>query len=128
MDFSTLDTWIATGEALQITPSLKNLFQRLPRATFYNMYGPCETQTATIFELDREVERWPTHPSIGRPMRYVYGYLLDGGLEPVPAGVEGELYVGGRCVARGYLRRPDQTAEKFMPDPFSPIWTLEYVM
>ncbi|HEX8559632.1 MAG TPA: amino acid adenylation domain-containing protein, partial [Pyrinomonadaceae bacterium] len=87
-----------------------------PLAEFYNLYGPTEcTVNVTACSLREN----PDAPTLGRPIANVRAYILDAALRPAPAGVEGELYVGGAGVARGYLRRPALTAERFLPDPFS---------
>ncbi len=87
----------------------------LPRCeTLWNMYGPTET---TIWSTIWKVE--PKGPiSIGRPIANTEIYLLDAQLQPVPVGVPGELYIGGHGLARGYLDRPELSAEKFVPHPF----------
>ncbi|MEW6367291.1 MAG: non-ribosomal peptide synthase/polyketide synthase [Acidobacteriota bacterium] len=82
----------------------------------WNMYGP--TETTVWSSIERCTDRKAT---IGRPVANTAMYILDASLHPVPAGVFGELYIGGDGVARGYLNRPELTAEKFMPDQFSGI-------
>jgi amino acid adenylation domain-containing protein len=104
-------TAVCGGEALPTTLA-EQLTGRVRR--LYNMYGPTE---ATIWATMAEVE--PGAPiTIGRPLPGVTARLLDRDLRPVPAGVPGELHLGGVCLARDYLGRPEITAEKFVPDPF----------
>jgi acyl-coenzyme A synthetase/AMP-(fatty) acid ligase/acyl carrier protein len=79
-----------------------------------NLYGPTET---TIFSLSQRVERGETKPLIGRPLSNTEVYLLDAALRPVPLGARGEVFLGGDGVSMGYWRRPDLTAERFLPDP-----------
>lgn len=81
----------------------------------YDQYGPTETTTTATCALRR-----PEEPgSIGRPIANTQVYLLNDRLEPVALGAAGELYIGGAGVGRGYLNRPELTAEKFIPNPFS---------
>ncbi|HKV07841.1 MAG TPA: amino acid adenylation domain-containing protein, partial [Thermoanaerobaculia bacterium] len=89
----------------------------LPRvASLWNFYGPTET---TIWSSVHRVMEAEGAIPIGLPVANTAIHLLDRRLEPVPLGVAGELYIGGAGVSRGYLRRPDLTAERFVPDPFS---------
>jgi thioesterase domain-containing protein/acyl carrier protein len=85
-----------------------------PGRRFFNAYGPTE---ATVLATLGAVAGDGSRPSIGRPLAGTYVRLLDGGMEPVPAGVAGELYLGGPGLARGYLGHPELTAERFVPDP-----------
>ncbi|HEX8274758.1 MAG TPA: amino acid adenylation domain-containing protein [Longimicrobiaceae bacterium] len=90
------------------------------RVRLVNSYGPTEaTVVATLTDVAAPDAAAPTAPvSIGRPVANARAYLLDGAMRPVPLGARGELYLGGAGVARGYLGRPDLTAERFLPDPF----------
>jgi amino acid adenylation domain-containing protein len=83
----------------------------------YNLYGPSEDTTYSTYAL---IERGETSaPSIGKPISNTQAYVLDSHGEHLPVGVAGELYLGGEGLARGYLKRPELTAERFVPDPFS---------
>jgi amino acid adenylation domain-containing protein len=110
---------ITAGEPLQITPKIAALFDALPECTLHNHYGPTETHVVTALTLSGPPQRWPARPAIGRPIANTRIYLLDDAREPVPIGVLGELYIGGDCLARGYLHGDDLTREKFVSDPFT---------
>lgn len=83
----------------------------------WNLYGPTET---TVWSTVYRVHEVGQAVAIGRPIANTQIYLLDGQGLPVPIGVPGELHIGGAGLARGYWHRPGLTAEKFVPDPFSP--------
>ncbi len=107
---------ICSGEALPMDLQ-RRFFARLPGVELHNLYGPTEAAV--------DVTWWPCDPGsagsgvpIGRPVANTRIHLLDAELRPVPAGETGELYIGGVQVGRGYLNRPDLTAERFVPDPF----------
>ncbi len=94
---------------------LEHIRQLSPELTIWNHYGPTETTVGCVTQqIDREVQT----PAIGTPLSNNTVYILDRRLRPVSIGVAGELYVGGAQVARGYVNRPDLTAESFVPDPF----------
>ncbi len=98
-----------------IPPALADAVCALPGVErLFNLYGPSEDTTYstwTRLQAGRPV-------TIGRPLDGTRAYVLDAALEPVPAGVPGELFLGGAGLARGYLGRPALTAERFIPDPF----------
>ena len=106
---------ICSGEALSVDVQ-QAVFKRLPKVALHNLYGPTE---AAI-----DVSHWTccddgrTQVPIGQPISGIQTWVLDGGLQPVPQGVVGELYLGGVGLARGYLQRPDLSAERFIADPF----------
>ncbi len=83
----------------------------------FNLYGPSEDTTYSTWTL---VPPGPDLPvTIGRPVAGTQAYILDAHGTPVPFGAIGELYLGGAGLARGYFRRPELTAERFVPDPFA---------
>ena len=103
-----------------VEPSTESALYQLQRNTpglqIVNGYGPAET---TVFSTTyAEIGNRSRNTPIGRPLANTRIYILDAHGEPVPAGVTGELYIGGAGVARGYLNRPELTAEKFVEDPF----------
>ncbi|MEG4996622.1 non-ribosomal peptide synthetase [Microcoleus sp. B4-D4] len=109
---------VTAGEQLQVNRYITSFFQQLENCTLHNQYGPSESHVVTAYTLSGPPENWPALPAIGRPIANTQIYLLQKDGEPIPLGVEGELYIGGICLARGYLNRPDLTAEKFIPNPF----------
>jgi amino acid adenylation domain-containing protein len=104
---------LAGGEALP--EGLRAHLANLPGHAVYDVYGPTECTVDTTAHRLRPGEAEPT---LGGPLANVRVYVLDRWLRLVPEGVAGELFVGGAGVSRGYLGRPDLTAERFLPDPF----------
>jgi len=103
------------GEALP--PALAERWRELSNAPLYNLYGPTET---TIWSTAERLDPAAARISIGRPIANTSIHVVGSSGRLVPIGVEGELTIGGRGLARGYLRRPSLTAERFVPDPFCP--------
>mgnify|MGYP005837764035 CR=1 FL=1 len=117
--FANLTEAIATGEQLQITQKMIDLFSRLDHCTLHNHYGPSETHVVTSYVFTEPPQKWSIYPPIGKPIANTQTYILDSNLQPVPIGVPGELYIGGNGLARGYLNRPELTQEKFIPNPLN---------
>ena len=110
----TLRQVMASGEALPA--ELQRRFHQQSRAALHNLYGPTEASIdVTAWTCDDTSA--PSVP-IGRPIANTRIYLLDEAMQPVPVGVAGELYIAGVQLARGYHRRPDLTADRFVSDPY----------
>lgn len=118
-------------KGLSETPSLKRLlcggeampletldrFYAQATAELHNFYGPTETSIGSTDWLCKPLDRRTVVP-IGSPIANTQVYLLDPNLQPVPVGVAGHLHIGGAGLARGYLKQPALTADRFIPDPF----------
>ena len=107
------------GEVLrrELAESLLRVHDELK---LYNTYGPTEATIDTSWqEVERDRAGTSEEVGIGRPITNAQVYVLDGQMQTVPVGVVGELYIGGAGLARGYLKRPTLTAERFVPHPFS---------
>jgi amino acid adenylation domain-containing protein len=105
---------------------VREIYAGLPNVErVVNLYGPSEDTTFTSFSV---VPRDAEHPLIGRPLTGETAYVLDGEMRPVPLGIPGALYMGGEGVTRGYLGRPELTAERFIPNPFGPAGSRLYAI
>lgn len=110
----SLRVMLTGADTLHHYPSRKLRFQLV------NNYGPTEcTVVATSGVVPPIPGRTDQLPTIGRPIDNVQAYILNENMEQVPVGESGEIYLGGASLARGYRNRPDLSAEKFVPDPFS---------
>ena len=111
-----LRLWTTSGEYLSADLAAR-FRQACPGALLLNLYGSSEVAADATWHEVREPR--DNHPvPIGRPISNTRIYILDSHLDPVPIGVKGQIYVGGDCLAAGYWRSPDLTAERFVPNPF----------
>ncbi|MBN3958479.1 non-ribosomal peptide synthetase [Nostoc sp. NMS8] len=98
---------------------VQQLYQQENIQQVFNLYGPSEDTTYSTFALlDKDTSNIPP---IGRPIHNTQIYLLDQNLQPVPVGVTGMLYIGGAGLSRGYLNKPELTAERFIPNPYTQL-------
>ncbi|MFJ4349260.1 amino acid adenylation domain-containing protein, partial [Pseudomonas sp. NPDC089401] len=114
---TSLQRIVCSGEALPVDAQ-QQVFARLPQANLYNLYGPTEAAIDVTHWTCRDEGK--TGVPIGTPIANLACWILDAGLQPQPAGVIGELYLGGVGLARGYHQRPALTAERFVACPFQP--------
>jgi amino acid adenylation domain-containing protein len=111
---------LAGGDAVSPDHALR-LLEVAPGLRLINGYGPTENTTFSLCgPIDAAAAREGSAP-IGFPIANSTAWILDDRMRPVPFGAEGDLYVGGDGVARGYRGRPEATAAAFMPDPFDPL-------
>ena len=106
------------GEATHWKP-IEQLQSIQPGRRIFNHYGPTETTVGVIAGEVGGPRRSAATLPLGLPLANTQIYVLNAKLDPVPIGVAGDLYIGGAGLARGYLRHPGLTAEKFIPDPLS---------
>ena len=109
---------VVGGEALDAA-IVDRWLARAPSTTIFNEYGPTETVVGCCVQKIVAGERWTDPTPIGRPIANTRLYVMSPHGQLAPIGVAGELWIGGAGVARGYLDRPDLTADRFVPDPFS---------
>ena len=113
--------WLILGGE-SVSSALAEQLSAVPGTRLLIHYGPTEATVGCVASaVERDaIGRGSTQP-IGRPLANTMVYVLDARLRPVPVGVAGELCIAGGQLARGYVGRPDLTAERFVPDPFSPV-------
>jgi len=109
---------LSGGETLSV-PHVRRMLDVIGENRLINAYGPTENTTFTTCHVMTKQSRIGQTVPIGRPVSNTKVYVLDGRMRPVPAGVYGELYIGGDGLARDYLHQPELTARMFVPDPFS---------
>lgn len=120
--FRTVRHLLVGGDAVDPRWS-RHLLRTSPPLRLINGYGPTECTTFSVTHHIEEVPEDAKTVPIGRPLSNSQAYILDRRMQPVPVGVPGDLYLGGDGLAKGYWRRPEITAERFLPSPFDPSGT-----
>jgi amino acid adenylation domain-containing protein len=120
LDLPDLTHVCVSGEQLIVDEEIRAFFIRHAGARLINLYGPTETHAVTTHRLSAEDGPWPSHVPIGLPITGVTAQVIDRTGHLAPRGVAGELLLGGRCPARGYVNDPERTAERFADDPHAP--------
>ncbi|CAH0354925.1 non-ribosomal peptide synthetase/type I polyketide synthase [Aquabacterium sp. CECT 9606] len=108
---------VSAGEQLQVTPTIRALFARLPKAVLHNHYGPTESHVVTAFELSGPPASWPGIPPIGIALPHVLVALRDPDTGALSTSETGELLLGGETLAHGYLGQAQLSAERFLDGP-----------
>jgi amino acid adenylation domain-containing protein len=111
--------YLMTGGDIVSPHHARLVAQGLPGCVLIHAYGPTENTTLTTCHRIESDPGQVSHLPLGKPISNTTVFILDEQMQPVPVGVPGELYTGGIGLARGYLRRPELTAERFLPDPFA---------
>jgi amino acid adenylation domain-containing protein len=114
-EFPTSLTEIYTaGEQLVIDETMREFLSNLPNSTLENQYGPSESHVVSAYTVSKNSADWEPLPPIGSPIANTQLYVLDAARQHRPVGVSGELYIGGICLADGYLGQPERTEERFV--------------
>ncbi|MGJ7905991.1 amino acid adenylation domain-containing protein [Actinopolyspora sp. H202] len=115
--------WVFSGGEALSKQLARQLGDELPSVSLVNLYGPTEcTINATAYSVDpATVDEGAGTVSIGTPVDNTQCFILDEEMAPVPIGETGELYIGGKQLARGYLHQPEMTEQRFVPSPFVPM-------
>lgn len=111
---SALREIYTAGEQLTVDDAVRAFFAAVPDCFLENQYGPSESHVVSWYRLSGDSRSWETLPPIGVAVANSRLYVLGNGAEECPVGVAGELFIGGMCLARGYLGRPDFTNERFV--------------
>ena len=111
---------VITGGDIVSPAAVRRVLEQCPETVVRCAYGPTETTLFATQHPWTKASEVPAPVPIGLPLDGMRAYVLDASLRPADAGAEGELYLAGAGSARGYLGRPDLTAERFVPDPFGP--------
>ncbi|MFD5435786.1 amino acid adenylation domain-containing protein [Kitasatospora sp. NPDC127067] len=109
---------VLTGGDVVSAPAVRRVLEAVPGIAVRALYGPTETTLCATQYPMPDAAAVPSTVPIGRPLANTRLYVLDAGLQPVPAGVAGELYIAGAGLARGYVGRPALSAERFVACPF----------
>ncbi|HEY6348312.1 MAG TPA: amino acid adenylation domain-containing protein [Candidatus Angelobacter sp.] len=118
-DLCAVPQLLAGGDVLSPLHVMKFLADASEQAVLINGYGPTENTTFTCCHPVKKADRFAAPVPVGPPIANTRVYVLDPQMNPVPVGVQGELFIGGDGLARCYWEAADLTAEKFLPDPYS---------